>query len=45
MNSAIAEDANRAFVMVSGAYLDQVYFPYQPTAGTLAGYHQYDNKL
>jgi len=45
MKSAIAEDANRAFVMVSGAYLDQVYFPYQPTAGTLAGYHQYDNKL
>jgi uncharacterized protein (DUF885 family) len=26
-------------------YFDQVYFPYQPTTGTLAGYHQYDTKL
>ena len=24
---------------------DQAYFPYQPTAGTLAGFHQYDTQL
>lgn len=33
------------FVHVSDEYFDQVYFPYQPTQGTLAGYHQYDAKL
>jgi uncharacterized protein (DUF885 family) len=26
-------------------YFDQVYFPNQPTQGTLVGYHQYDAKL
>jgi uncharacterized protein (DUF885 family) len=26
-------------------YFDQAYFPYQPTAGTLAGFHQYDAQL
>jgi len=30
---------------VTDAYLDQVYFHYSPTAGTLAGYHQYDAQL
>jgi hypothetical protein len=29
----------------SDEYFDQVYFPYQPTQGTLTGYHQYDAKL
>src|ERR1700743_786085 len=29
----------------SDEYLDQVYFPYQPAQGTMAGYHQYDEKL
>jgi uncharacterized protein (DUF885 family) len=43
--TAIAQDANQAFVAVSDAYFDQVYFPYQPTAGTTAGYHQYDARL
>src|SRR5580692_5676419 len=33
------------FVHASDEYFDQVYFPYQPTQGTLAGYHQYDAKL
>ena len=31
--------------MHSDEFFDQVYFPYQPTQGTLAGYHQYDAKL
>ncbi len=36
---------NEAFLHVSDAYFDEVYFPFQPTNGTLAGYHQYDAKL
>lgn len=33
------------FQKLSDAYFDQVYFPYSPTSGTLAGYHQYDTQL
>ncbi len=33
------------FKTVSDAYLDGVYFRYQPTQGTSAGYHQYDTQL
>lgn len=33
------------FEHTADEYFDQVYFPNQPTAGTLAGYHQYDGKL
>jgi len=33
------------FEHASNEYFDQVYFPNQPTAGTLAGYHQYDTAL
>ncbi|MDR3738914.1 MAG: DUF885 domain-containing protein [Terracidiphilus sp.] len=33
------------FEHASNEYFDQVYFPSQPTAGTLAGYHQYDTQL
>jgi len=29
----------------SDEYFDKVYFPYQPTQGTSAGYHQYDTQL
>ncbi len=35
----------KLFVHDSDEYFDQVYFPHQPTAGTLVGYHQYDAKL
>lgn len=35
----------KVFVHASDEYFDQVYFPYQPTQGTSAGYHQYDAKL
>jgi len=45
VSPATTLDANKAFVKLSDAYFDQVYFPYQPTAGTSAGYHQYDTKL
>jgi uncharacterized protein (DUF885 family) len=33
------------FQKVSDEYLDQVYFHYNPTGGTLVGYHQYDAQL
>ena len=33
------------FQKISDEYFDHVYFPNQPTAGTIAGYHQYDTKL
>jgi hypothetical protein len=36
---------DREFVHVSDEYFDQAYFPYQPTQGTMVGYHQYDSKL
>lgn len=45
VSAATAQDAKQAFVSASDAYLDEVYFPYQPTLGTLTGYHQYDAKL
>jgi uncharacterized protein (DUF885 family) len=37
--------AREQFLRASDDYFDQVYFPYQPTAGTVVGYHQYDPKL
>src|SRR5579859_5769722 len=39
------ETAQQQFQRVSDAYFDQVYFPNQPTSGTVTGYHQYDTKL
>src|ERR1039457_4501672 len=50
MTSAInAHAANdnwkQQFEKVSDEYFDQVYFHYQPTQGTLVGYHQYDAQL
>ena len=33
------------FESAANDYFDRSYFLYQPTAGTLAGYHQYDTKL
>ncbi|MGD0546741.1 MAG: DUF885 domain-containing protein [Terracidiphilus sp.] len=42
---AANENWKQQFEKFSNEYLDQVYFPYQPTQGTLVGYHQYDTKL
>jgi len=39
------ENWKQQFQTASDAYLDQVYFRYQPTQGTSAGYHQYDTQL
>src|ERR1017187_9885242 len=50
MSSAITAHAEKEawkqqFQKASDEYLDQVYFHYAPTQGTLAGYHQYDTQL
>jgi uncharacterized protein (DUF885 family) len=37
--------AQQNFQKVSDEYFDKVYFPNQPTVGTLTGYHQYDTQL
>ena len=42
--SIAAQTAQQQFQRASDEYLDKVYFPYQPTAGTLSGYHQYDTQ-
>jgi uncharacterized protein (DUF885 family) len=34
-----------AFRTLADQYFDQAYFKYQPTLGTLAGFHQYDTQL
>ena len=45
INQAHAQDAKTAFQTASDEYFDKLYFPSQPTLGTLTGYHQYDAQL
>ena len=45
LSSAYAHDWKKDFASTSDEYFDTVYFPYQPTLGTLTGYHQYDARL
>jgi uncharacterized protein (DUF885 family) len=40
-----APSGSAAWTRLADQYFDQVYFPYQPTLGTLAGFHQYDTQL
>jgi uncharacterized protein (DUF885 family) len=40
-----ADGAVQTFQFLSEQYFDQVYFKYQPTAGTAAGLHEYDTQL
>jgi uncharacterized protein (DUF885 family) len=40
-----ADGATQTFDFLSEQYFDQVYFKYQPTAGTVAGFHEYDTQL
>jgi len=42
---AAKESWQQEFAKASDEYLDQVYLRYQPTQGTLAGYHQFDTQL
>jgi len=39
------DDSKKAFDLLADEYFDKVYFPNQPAQGTLAGYHQYDEKI
>jgi uncharacterized protein (DUF885 family) len=43
--NAASENWKQKFEKTADDYFDQVYFHYGPTAGTLAGYHQYDVQL
>jgi uncharacterized protein (DUF885 family) len=43
--AASAATAKQQFQKLSDDYFDQVYFPCNPTTGTLTGYHQYDIQL
>lgn len=43
--SHAAANSNAAWNQLADQYFDTVYFPYQPTNGTLAGFHQYDAQL
>jgi uncharacterized protein (DUF885 family) len=48
MSVASAQAVNPAvqnFEKISDEYFDKIYFPNQPTVGTLTGYHQYDTQL
>ncbi len=45
LSSAYAADAKQTFTAAADKYFDTLYFPYQPTLGTLSGYHQYDAKI
>ncbi len=36
---------SQSFVAFADRYFDEVFFKYQPTGGTLAGFHQYDVQL
>jgi uncharacterized protein (DUF885 family) len=40
-----ATSGGAAFHALADEYFDHVYFPYEPTNGTLAGFHQYDTQL
>jgi len=40
-----ADGATQTFDFLSEQYFEQVYFKYQPTAGTAAGFHEYDTQL
>ncbi len=42
---ASSPDWTQQFARVSDEYFDQVYFRYAPSAGTAAGFHQYDTRL
>ena len=44
-NSHAADKGNDAWNSLADQYFESVYFPYQPTNGTLAGFHQYDAHL
>ena len=42
---AASDNWKQKFDKTADDYLDQLWFHYNPTSGTLAGYHQYDTQL
>ncbi len=45
LSAHAAPTGDAAWNKLADQYFDQAYFPYQPTAGTLAGFHQYDTQF
>lgn len=45
LSAHAAPTGDAAWNKLADQFFDQAYFPYQPTAGTLAGFHQYDTQL
>ena len=43
--AAPATDIDKVFTLLGDNYFDQYYFKFNPTQGTAAGFHQYDNQL
>ena len=41
----LARDPGSPFAKLADRYFDEFYFKYYPTAGTAAGFHQYDTRL
>jgi uncharacterized protein (DUF885 family) len=42
---ASATDIDKVFTLLGDHYFDEYYFKFNPTQGTAAGFHQYDNQL
>ena len=40
-----APSRDAEFRALADRYFDEVYFPFNPTAGTSAGFHRYDGQL
>ena len=40
-----ATDIDKTFTLLGNQYFDEYYFKFNPTQGTAAGFHQYDNQL
>jgi hypothetical protein len=43
--AAPCQDRDAGFRRLADSFFDQAYFPFNPTAGTSAGFHQYDSQL
>lgn len=43
--AAPATDIDKTFTLLGNQYFDEYYFKFNPTQGTAAGFHQYDNQL
>lgn len=41
----IVAGSDKAFTQLADQYFDEYYFKFNPSAGTAAGFHQYDNQL